>query len=69
MRPEWHRMIEDWVQRCAKRHPHVVGIDLTLRHGDQRHPEEVDVEAPACGRRLRAARHAPLKEWARPAEP
>ena len=60
MRPEWHRMIEEWVGRCARHHPDVADVDVTLRHGEDRPAEEVDVVATARGRRLRAARRAPL---------
>jgi ribosomal subunit interface protein len=59
MRPEWHRTIDEWVERCRRHHPEVVGIDLTLRHGDRRQPgEEVDVVASARGRSLHATRQA-----------
>ena len=59
MRPEWHRMIDEWVARCARHHPDVVGIDLRLRHGESRRPhEEVDVVAIAGRRSLRAAKQA-----------
>jgi ribosomal subunit interface protein len=62
MQPEWHRMIDQWLERCARSHPEIMDIDVTLRHGEPgRHPgEEVDVVATADGRSLRAARHAEL---------
>jgi ribosome-associated translation inhibitor RaiA len=60
MRPEWHDLIDAWVGRCARFHPEVAGIDLTLRHGESgHHPgEEVDVMAMAGRRNLHVARHA-----------
>jgi ribosomal subunit interface protein len=59
MRPEWHRMIDEWVEQCARRHPDVIEVDLTLRHGEHRHAgEEVDVVATAGRRSLHAARQA-----------
>jgi ribosome-associated translation inhibitor RaiA len=59
MRPEWHRMIDEWVGRCARRHPDVIEIDLTLRHGEQRRAgEEVDVVAIAGRRSLHATKQA-----------
>jgi ribosome-associated translation inhibitor RaiA len=62
MQPEWHDQIDAWVVRCARFHPEVAGIDLTLRHGKSgQHPgEEVDVEATAGRRSLRVAKHAEL---------
>jgi len=62
LRPEWHDQIHAWVARCARFHPEVAGIDVTLRHGESgRHPEEeVDVEAIADRRSLRVAKHAEL---------
>jgi ribosome-associated translation inhibitor RaiA len=61
MLPEWHRMIDEWLERCRKWHPGVLGIDLTLRHGERPQPgEEVEAVATACGRSLRATRHAAL---------
>ncbi len=65
MRPEWHRMIDEWVQGCRIQHPDIVGIDVTLRHGTTgQASEEVDVVAMARGRRLQAARHAYLMDVA-----
>jgi ribosome-associated translation inhibitor RaiA len=62
MQPEWHDLIDVWVARCARFHPEVAGIDLTLRHGKsgQHREEEVDVMAMAGRRNLRVARHAEL---------
>jgi ribosomal subunit interface protein len=60
MRPEWHRIIDAWVEQCRHHHPKVVGIDVTLRHGDRRDSgEQVDAMATACGQTLRATRRAP----------
>lgn len=55
MQPEWHRMIDQWLERCARSHPEIMDIDVRLRHGEPgRHPgEEVDVVATADGRSLR----------------
>ena len=36
MRPTWHRMIDEWTERCARHYPEVVSIDLRLKHGDHR---------------------------------
>jgi ribosomal subunit interface protein len=61
MRPEWHEMIDAWVDRCRRQHPTVVGIDLTLRHSDRnKAAEEVDAVAMARGRMLRATTRATL---------
>ena len=61
MRPEWHRLIDDWAHRCARQHPALDTVDLTLRHDEVRHPpEEVAVVATARGRTLRAMGHADL---------
>lgn len=65
MQPEWHHMIEKWVEHCVRHHPDVVALDLTLRHGEHRHPgEQVDVVATARGRSLRAAKQADLMTMA-----
>jgi ribosomal subunit interface protein len=59
MRPEWHHMIDEWLERCARCHPDVVDIDVRLRHDDRRQSgEEVNVEATADGRTLRASKQA-----------
>jgi ribosome-associated translation inhibitor RaiA len=60
MRPEWHCAIDGWPERCARHYPQVTSIDLILRHGESRErtDKEVDVEATASGRTLRAAKHA-----------
>ena len=58
MRPEWHRMIDDWIARCTRSHPDVQAVDLTLRHERGRKSGlEVAVVANARGRSLRAAKH------------
>jgi ribosomal subunit interface protein len=58
MRPDWRRMIDEWVRRCREAHPDVVGIDVTLRHGSAaRAAEEVEVEASVGGRSLRVTTH------------
>ena len=65
MRPEWRRMIDDWISTCARRHPGFVGIDLTLRHAErQHHGEEVEAVAIAGGPRLRVARQADVMDAA-----
>ena len=59
MQPEWHRMIEMWVERCRRQHPEVLGLELNLRHGDPRHrDDQVDVVATARGHSLRAVGRA-----------
>jgi ribosome-associated translation inhibitor RaiA len=59
MKPEWHRTIDAWVERCRRHHPEVVGLDLSLRHDDAPRPgDEVDVVATAGRRTLRAVKHA-----------
>jgi len=62
MRPEWHDLIDTWVARCARFHPEVARIDLTLRHGEsgQRPGDDVVVEVMAGRRTLRVAKHADL---------
>jgi ribosome-associated translation inhibitor RaiA len=60
MRPEWHRIIDAWVERCARVHPQVRGLDFTLRRRDQSAPGEVDVVVSTRGRHLRAGAHAVL---------
>ena len=64
--PEWRDVIEAWMTRCARWHPDVASIDLTLRHdGKGGWPDEkVDVVATASGRTLRAARPAELMTMA-----
>jgi ribosomal subunit interface protein len=58
LQPEWRRAIEDWVRRCARHHPDVRDVEVTLRHAE-RAGDEVDAVATARGRTLRTARHAP----------
>lgn len=65
MRPEWHRMIDDWIETCARRYPGFIGIDLTLRHAEHRHRgEEVEAVATARGPSLRVARQAEVMDVA-----
>ncbi len=55
MRPEWHDIIDAWLERCRQRHPDVEGIDFTIRHADSDPVGEmVDLVALARGRTLRA---------------
>ena len=58
MRPEWHHVIDEWLERCTRRYPDVIDIDLKLRHDEHRRHsgEEVAVEATANGRTIRASR-------------
>lgn len=60
MRPEWHRMIDDWLQRCARCHPEVIGVEVNLRHAERggRPEEAVDVVATARGRSFRETKQA-----------
>lgn len=59
MRPEWHRVIDEWIETCAKRHAGLIGIELTLRHAEHHRPgEEVEAVATAPGPSLRVARQA-----------
>ena len=61
MRPEWHDMIEAWVDRCRRHHPMVAGIDIRLRHRDDRDPGAEVEAAASMGRwRLRATIQAAL---------
>lgn len=65
MRQAWHRTIDEWVERCARRHPGLLGLELTLRHDERHHPgEEVEVVATGRGRRLRASARAGLMDEA-----
>ena len=66
MQPEWHRAIDLWVERCARIHPDVTAIELTLRHdGPERRPgEDVDVVATIPEGAVHAARHANLMDAA-----
>jgi ribosome-associated translation inhibitor RaiA len=57
MRPEWHRMIDEWVERCVRQRAGLTGLELTLRHGPG---EEVDIVATAHGRTVRASRQGEL---------
>ena len=60
-RPEWHRMIDEWMERCARRRAGLTGLELTLRHGERAGPgEEVDIVATAHGHTLRASRQGEL---------
>jgi ribosome-associated translation inhibitor RaiA len=55
MRPEWHKIIEDWVALCAKGHPDLGTVDLTLRHVEHSHDRNrVGAVARAGGRTFRA---------------
>jgi ribosome-associated translation inhibitor RaiA len=59
MRPEWHDILDAWLQACRRRHPDVRGIDVTLRHVDfEAVGEAVDLVAHARGRKLRTATSA-----------
>jgi ribosome-associated translation inhibitor RaiA len=61
MQPAWYREIERWVAHCARHHPGIVGLELTLRHDGRAAEDEVSVVA--TGRDhclLRAAAHATL---------
>jgi len=62
MRPEWHRLIDAWVERCQRYHPSVAGLDIKVRQRDDRRRPGAEVEAVASTgrRRLRAATKAPL---------
>jgi ribosome-associated translation inhibitor RaiA len=60
LRPEWRSAIDEWVSRCARCHPDVRHIEVTLRHADRQAAAEVDAVAIARGRTLRAVTHAPL---------
>jgi ribosome-associated translation inhibitor RaiA len=55
MRPEWHRMIDDWAARCRKAHPGIATLDLALRHVEKPHASNrVDAVARGRGRTLRS---------------
>src|SRR5262245_60316800 len=55
MRPEWHDIIDAWLNGCRRRHPDVQGLDVTLRHADfEPMCEAVDLVALARGRSLHA---------------
>lgn len=60
MRPEWHRMIDDWLDRCARSHPEVRGIEVSLRRveDDRRPGEAVEILAAAGGRNFRESTQA-----------
>lgn len=59
MRPEWHDIINTWLEGCRRRHPEVQGIDVALRHADlEPVGEAVDLVALAGGRSLRARTRA-----------
>jgi ribosome-associated translation inhibitor RaiA len=59
MRPEWHRSIDDWIERCKALHPEVEGLDVVLHHADGPIDDSVSITATARGRRLRGAARAP----------
>jgi ribosome-associated translation inhibitor RaiA len=59
MRPEWHDIIDTWVQTCRRRHPDVDEVDFTLRHAEAEPAgEAVDLVALTRGRSLRAGTRA-----------
>lgn len=59
MRPEWHRMINTWLECCRRRHPDIQEIDLSLAHAGQgQTAEAVNVVALARGRSVRAGTRA-----------
>jgi ribosome-associated translation inhibitor RaiA len=59
MRPEWHDILDAWLQACRRRHPELEGIDVTLRHADfEPAGEAVDVAALTRGRSLHAGTRA-----------
>jgi len=61
MQPAWYGEIERWVARCARYHPAIAGLELTLRHDGRAADDEVFVVATGRDhRRLRAAAHATL---------
>ena len=61
MQPAWYREIERGVARCARHHPAIVGLELTLRHDGRAAEDEVSVVATERDhRRLHAAAHATL---------
>jgi ribosomal subunit interface protein len=60
MAPEWREMIDERLARLLKRHPRLVRVHVTLRHGGhhKQGAEEVDVVATCPGTTLRAEKHA-----------
>jgi ribosome-associated translation inhibitor RaiA len=54
MRPEWHRIIDDWVSRETTTHADLRAVDLTLEH-DERAGDRVDAVARVGRRTVRAA--------------
>jgi hypothetical protein len=59
MRPEWHDILDAWLQNCRRRHPEVDDVDLTLRHADfDACGEIVDLTVRARGRRLHSGTRA-----------
>ena len=62
MHPAWYREIDQWVAGCARHHPGVAAVELTLRHGDGGPlPDEVCAVATGRDRRpLRATARAGL---------
>ena len=53
MRPEWHRIIDDWVAHETTAHADLAAIDLTLEH-DERAGDRVDAVARIGRRTVRA---------------
>ena len=54
MRPEWHRIIDDWVSRETTAHADLRSVDLTLQH-DEGAGDRVDAVARVGRRTVRAA--------------
>jgi ribosome-associated translation inhibitor RaiA len=54
MRPEWHRIIDDWVTRETTAHADLAAVDLTLQH-DELAGDRVDAVARVGRRTVRAA--------------
>jgi ribosome-associated translation inhibitor RaiA len=65
MQPDWHRMIDAWVDRCRRQYPDVASIDVQLRHAEQDGlPEMATIGATTGGRRLRGSCGAPMMSMA-----
>src|SRR5262245_60101035 len=61
MRPEWHALIDAWVDRCMRYHPMVGSLEIRLRQRSDRRPgAEVEVVASAGRRRLRSTGRATI---------
>ena len=58
MRPDWHRTIDAWVARCARHHPGVTDLDVTLRHDAVGAHDEVAAVATVRGQTASAVRQA-----------